>query len=515
MAENRTIQTQDELIEADAYFGIDSMMGRAIQAAEYQAMHPEYNPEHPVAEDRPGESVGPDGQYRINSNEESIQAQLEQIHALYSPEINKLLGSSALFSLLEYGAALYHLSSDDLRKQETPKIDQLDNMDTWFKTRKAAIWLLAKRVFAVRHYDETYKVLSLPEIIFNGSPAPSFRPIDETDKEIMKESCEYFFSDAQQEDISGGNPGRILPPVTPLPKTNKLWLPTSKAFQAILRLAKSGEKEKLPIDNRGTIVTMQIRGADTKKINGLSPLAKELFSTIGQMFYQFKMSPENKDKPLVVSTGTLYKRFSGKDDDYSPSETQLREIDKAMKELTETHISFDYSMQVEKHHLDRKKDFDPLNVSKRSAMVLADYTKASYKGNDLDAYTIYDVSSVYHNAFLIGQIATIKKDLLTGYMPKKQKAGIDDITLRRYLLLEIYRIQSDKKKKKITKPYTENLTFTTIASGSGFNASTPKLWRTLREKTEAYMREQIEAKNIIAYAPVFTQQKQTGISITV
>ena len=43
MEEKRKL-TPEELIEADAYFNLASMLGKSIQAAAFQAQHPEYDP---------------------------------------------------------------------------------------------------------------------------------------------------------------------------------------------------------------------------------------------------------------------------------------------------------------------------------------------------------------------------------------------------------------------------------------------------------------------------------------
>jgi hypothetical protein len=134
---------------------------------------------------------------------------------------------------------------------------------------------------------------------------------------------------------------------------------------------------------------------------------------------------------------------------------------------------------------------------------------------------------------MLNQIAAVERRLLTGEgVTQRQRSNIDDIDLRRYLLVEINRIKKDKEKrneairkenqrrarndqKPLVKDHTESINFSTISEGSGFNTSTPKLARSLREKVYDFMQEQAAAKNIKKADYKIIKRQYTGITITV
>jgi len=527
MEENRKL-TQEELLEAEAFFNLATMLGKSLQAAIFQADHPEYDPEIGIlnikepAEDsaEPEEPEEPETEAAqepadkeadatIHSNEANIDTQIAQLIALYDPRLKELIGSCALYPMTSLAFRQFAYSLGDINGNLSPE-----------DKRKAAIaWVIVKRVFAVRHPDETLRILSITDMIrgdvFLGPPPSRFRPMDSADEEMIIDTC-GLFSDELKADPISQTIDAITDNLSLIPKSDKIFLPRSQIFRNMLHIAKSGEKEEYPVDRRGTKIQVMILGKDKEKVLGLSPLARSLQSTIGQLLQQFRSVPGNETLPLIVSTDKIYREFAGKDDSYNPSDSQRKEIEEAMAVLTETYISMDYSIQAERHHLDRREGFDPDKVRHRTPLIMADHISAFHKGSFVkDAYRIWQAPPVYEHAAISNQIDSVDRRLLSGYMKQRQKAGIDEITLRRYLLVEINRIKYNKRKTKSSASYTEKLTFDTISLQSGFNASSPKLWRTLKEKVDIFMQEQVEAGNIQACNPAFTKQKQTGIYISV
>lgn len=520
--------TQEELLEADAFFNLASMLGRSIRAAAYQIQHPDYKPEEisvsvDLGEDDEAEAETPEESQApeatpANSmihSEGSMATQLAQVAAAHLVYFShECFRSSALFHLFLF--AYHHLKQDNTPKEDFAFPLTYSSED---ENIVAVAWVLAKRVFTICHPDETLNMLNICDNIIdviNGKlKTPTFRQAGKADLEMIEEGCNLFVVDASEEPVQQVVEA-MAENVSLLPKSDKLFLPRSILFRRMLDIAKTGEVENYPVDRRGTTIQVQIRGKDKEKVLGLSPLARSLQSTIGQMLQQFRAIPGNETKPIIVSTDKIYREFAGKDDSYSPSESQRKEIEEAMAVLMETYISLDYSIQVEKHHLDQKDGFAPDNVRHRTPLIMADHISAFHKGSMIkDAYRIWQAPAVYEHAFITGQIDTVDKRLLTGYTKERQKAGVDDITLRRYLLVEINRIKYNKRHQKITGNHTETINFASISSGSGFNTGSPKLWRTLRSKTETFLQEQVEANNIKKFSPVFVKQKQTGVSITV
>ena len=197
MDEKRTL-TQEERNEYTAYFNLADLLGRSIQAAAYQIQHPEYSPElitwdpplpPPVDEEEdeePAEAADhnpatPAEDPYIHSGEGSVNDQINQIVAMHTPGLFEFLQPSALFQMYALATSQFSYSFTTLDpEQDLPPAD---------KEKVALAWVIAKRVFAVRHPDETALIISATESAIREAKTIAFRPIDDTDHQFIVETC--------------------------------------------------------------------------------------------------------------------------------------------------------------------------------------------------------------------------------------------------------------------------------------------------------------------------------------
>ncbi len=195
--ENEKI-TSAEAREAEGFFNLASLLGRSIQAAAFSVTHPDYQPERFVWIDKPepqpieeeaeepeeeleetgGSDSAPERQY-IYSGEGSIDDQINQAIAMYTPGLRQFLEKTAL-------PALFHIACEQFSFEMTDPAQELSAND---KRAAALAWVIAKRVFAVRHMDETVYIISATESGIRENQNIKFRPLDETDTLFIVETC--------------------------------------------------------------------------------------------------------------------------------------------------------------------------------------------------------------------------------------------------------------------------------------------------------------------------------------
>ena len=194
--------TNAEAREAEGFFNLASLLGRSIQAAAFYITHPDYEPERIIWVDKPeappveeeedegpeeeeeepeetdGSDPVPEGQY-IHSGEGSIDDQIEQTIAMYTPGLKEFMEKTAL-------PAMFHIACEQFSFEMTDPEQELSPND---KRAAALAWVIAKRVFAVRHVDETVYIISATESGIRENPNIKFRPVDDTDALFIIETC--------------------------------------------------------------------------------------------------------------------------------------------------------------------------------------------------------------------------------------------------------------------------------------------------------------------------------------
>ena len=175
--------TQEELLEAEAFFNLATMLGKSIQSAVYQMDHPDYKPDvmvwtenkegepEPAADEESEIEAAPEAAQLepepvIHSGEANIDNQIVQIALLVHDErLKELIGTAALYPMLRLAAEQFSLNPDD----PSSNLSLVD-------MKKAAIaWAIVKRVFAVRHPDETLRILNISDSIRGNVSAENQR----------------------------------------------------------------------------------------------------------------------------------------------------------------------------------------------------------------------------------------------------------------------------------------------------------------------------------------------------
>lgn len=538
--------TVDELMEADAYFNIASLLGKSLLAAAFQIRHPDYNPDRIVWAERPepqeedeneeedeeelaeasGSEPAPAAQ-AIHSNEASLESQIEQLTSLYIPELYAFLKSSALYDMFRLAAAQFSFDEEKLAA------DVLTAED---KRKMAIAWVIVKRVFAVRHPDETLLIISATEKAVRDAKPVTFRPMDDTDRQFIIETCSLIQKDkpaAEEAPIA-----ELLETISQMPQSDMLYLPTAKAFrnQPIIATSPAGARISIDGKNPPTEIFLQITGEDGKKIDQLSHFEMNIEAAIGQMLQQFRAVPGNEHSPIHVTPDQIYRAYACLDSGHPVTPAQREATSKAVDKLIHTPATLDITEQLKRHtDLKDKPQYKTFRKGKIIGnLVTGSHTQRFYNGRMVeDSFTIHEIPMLYSYSAMLNQIAAVEKRFLTGEgVTQRQRSNIDDIDLRRYLLVEINRIKKDKERrneairkenqrrargdqKPLAKDHTESLNFETISKGSGFNISTPKLARSLREKVYDFMQEQAAAKNIKRADYKIVNRRYTGIVITV
>lgn len=196
--------TQRDVDEATAYFNLATLLGKSIQAAAFAVTHPGYQPERFIRPDRPpvqpeddededdeieAEDTAPATQWYdspvsgdrplIYSGEGSIDEQIEQLIAMYTPGLREFLFKSSL-------PLMFHLACDQFSFDMTDPGQEMGPTD---KRKAALAWVIVKRVFAVRHPDECVYIVSATESGIRENPNIQFRPLDDTDRLFIVETC--------------------------------------------------------------------------------------------------------------------------------------------------------------------------------------------------------------------------------------------------------------------------------------------------------------------------------------
>lgn len=527
----------ETILKLDDSFNIAMLLGKTILATAYQLspsddILPAVEDSAHVAGDvalENGNLVFPSDEY-----ETKIENQMRQLKALFKPEMQALLRPSALFDMLLFGASLFGIDSDSL---ETDYEKSNAN-----KIKAAVAWMIAKRVFSIRHPDETIKVVNLTEPVIRESSRLSFSPFDDADRIFVSEICNSVsFSDG-----SSSFQSEFTKVLSQLSSSGKIMLPSSKAFRMQREIAASGVERQLSV-GRGAIINASITGKDGKPL-GLSLFEMQIEATIGQLFQ------ENGFKTLYVSPAQIYRKYADLPADATVSPAEIKDTIEAMDKLIITPATLDFTEQIEKHtRMKRRDGFDYDNPKRRGTLITGVHDMNPIRTHNgfmiEDSFTIHEMPMFYAYSYAIGQIYTVPANYLTGGpeadpTSKKIKArhqdaqprriSKDDIALRRYLLeyIEYQKGEWEKRDKNLRRknkpvpPFFEfDLPFESIANvifkgndaaqkraeaaqkrtetntgkksqSSAKAGATEKQLRSLREQTYDFMMLQVKLGNI-------------------
>ena len=468
------------------------------------------------------------------------EAQLLQIDTFLRPEIRALFGAdSALYEL-------FHLAMIKFGAEDLPIEQQTQTMD---KSQLLLAWVLARQSFALRHFADIALMLEALHKLWTGSnPQPLSLPrasdkdtnlidyFSDALKQRLKKKAKSSrdSSDAEEEDEDGDPPS--LRAITEIIATGNLFLPTAKAFREQINIAAGIGTAKLDV-GKGAIIKAKITGADGKDSVHLTKFEMDIEATVGQLFQ------ENGFHTITVTPAQIYRKYSGMDTDDSVSPESVQKTIEALDKLIMTPAILDFTQQIEKHtRLKRRPHFDYESRSRKGTLITGVHDKkrsTTYRGTVVeDSFTIFDMPMFYAYSYAIGQLTTVPINLLTGEPAKAQYAKkthqkkinrsqrltSEDIGLRRYLLeqIEYQKGVWDKKKRKlrdtrkeVPETYDAYLLFSSIAEGVGYDVSTPKRSRSLREQVYAFMQEQAKLKNIKAAEYHIKGKAFIGVKVTI
>ena len=546
--------TQEELFEAEAAFNLASLLGRSIQAAAFSIRHPDYEPEQivwldkPVAppdtddddeeeEEEPEENDAslPDplaaadtpGLPVIHSNEASIDAQIEQLTALYIPELHTFLKTSALYDMFHLAASQFNF---DLKSS-----DPTQELSASDKKKAALAWIIVKRVFAVRHTQETLLIISATERAVRNAPAIPFLPMDDTDRQFITETC-ALIADTVIEDEDPIT--ATLATIAQIPPQDERYIAlANKAFREQRAIAARNRFTSVSVGNN---VTIQARiGKEGEPPVELSEFEMLIEQSIGEIIqYQTRLQGE-KCLPIAISPEQLYRWivYDGSSD-ATVSQQQREMVIQAFDKLIQTPAELHILEQLEKHTKLKSKPSYKKLLKNEGVMVgnlVTGMRVSLYRYNDKiinDALVIYSMPMFFYYSAFTGQLLKVDRKLLTGEDVKKnpsRNTAYDSI-LRNHILyrLNLIRQELKEKNKKIAqqakyhggkqKPfatYTKVILLATLAEECKVSLETPKKLEVFRNKVLDYMQELKQKGEIKAYEPKYESRRITGVSVTI
>lgn len=509
------IVTSDQMLEIDANFNLASLLGFTIMIAAYDLKKHKCE-----AEGLTFRHVGK--HFRID--EVSIDSQVEQLTALYVPEIYNLLKESALYDMFLIAADQFSFDKERLANDILTPLD---------KRKISVAWVVAKRVFAHIHTDEALQIISATEDDVTKAKPMTFKPMDDEEKQFLLEVCAHIKFDPHEDD---DQVEKTLETLSQMPHSDITYIPTSKAFRYQKKVSVHPGDVFLSVDNKNpaTEISMRINVDDGR--GALTEFDIQIEAAIGSMLQKFRSIPGNEHAPIHVSSDQIYREFAGFDSTHRVTQEQRETTSKAVEKLIHTPATLDITEQIKRHTgLQIKPQYEFFKKGKVSAnLVTGSHSQRYYNGRLVeDSFTIHEIPMLYKYSSLTSQIAAIDKKLISCISAaSRQRSGIDDVNLRRHLLIEINRIKQDKKKKnaaitrnnqkkaksdqqKLCENYTETLRFDTIAKTMDLNTSTTKLERTLREKVYDYLQELVKSSTIKEAEYKIVNRRYIGVSVTV
>lgn len=526
--------TQEELYEAEAAFNLASLLGRSIQAAAFQIKHPDYEPECIVWLDKPEPPADDEAEpeeeseekaedlnqipedQSIHSNEASIDAQIEQLTALYTPGVSDFLKPSALYDMFRLASSLFTFDEEKLAADILTPAD---------KRKMALAWVIVKRVFAVRHPDDTLHIINCTEAavrMTNGSY--HYKPFDEVDKQFITETCSMFLDDFK-EDKADNQPGEefIAEKLEQLKHSNVISSPTSLAFwrqseAAATGQKKSGEKKafKIPEVYKKPLpadIELTIAGPEGKPLE-ITGFDMALQATIGQMIR------ENNNKPVQATPAQVFRRCAGLDSNASVSATSVNETIESINKMRQADTTILYAQQLDaflkrKSKSSEKQPGFDYSVSKiEGKLINADRIRTAHvaaNGKIIDdVFVFYRAPIIEHYSYGFRQLMEVDKKYLAGALTKSTP---ENISFARYMLVQINRIKENKPSGNA--PYTESLTFEKIAARCVYDISNRAKLRNFQKKVFDYCENLVAMGHIKKVEQYYKGRVYVGLLITV
>jgi len=438
----------ETLLKLDESFNIASLLGKAILAAQSET-EASYASTTEAQQDKAQVDTVRGFEFQADEDEKEIAGQMRQLKAFFSPKIIEILRPSALYDMFMLSAERFGFDPSK----------QIDDYDSSCRFKAAIAWIIARRVFSVRHPEEAIRLINLPDSIKDTKPI-TFSPFDETDRAFVVEICNSVHVEDLVKVTKQSDYDKVLSQIS---ASGKIMIPASKAFRKQREIALSGVERDLNV-GRGAIIKASITGKDGKPL-GLSMFEMDIEATIGQLFQ------ENGFKTLCLSPAQIYRKYAELPSDATVSPAEIRETIEAMDKLIITPATLDFTEQIERHtRLKRRDGFDYENPKRRGTLITGVHdmnpvrTHNGYKIED--SFTIHEMPMFYAYSYAIGQIYTVPSNYLTGdtatdptakkiktkkKSDQQRRISKEDVSLRRYLLeyIEYQKGEWEKRDRKL------------------------------------------------------------------
>ena len=215
---------------------------------------------------------------------------------------------------------------------------------------------------------------------------------------------------------------------------------------------------------------------------------------------------ENGGCPITVTPAQIYRAFARMNANEPVGKDILDQVEESLDKLMFSPAKIEFTEQLKNFKRMKKQedyDYTSKDAGKITENVISGSKLENYmwSGNKHDiAYTIYSYPSFYKYSKIVGNIATVRNELLTGDAtktkglpspktiqgePSKRKT-VQYITLQ-YFILE--KIQIMKGYKKSRKPYSNKLLMEDLMREANVDPSNRSSKQRLKNSVEKYLTE--------------------------
>ena len=319
------------------------------------------------------------------------------------------------------------------------------------------------------------------------------------------------------ENVAAAQPSAY--PLTEFAKSDDIFIPTSKLWQRQHDIAAEGKfGQTLDIARRGSSPVIVSATISDKEGN---PLKIDGIRRGAQMAIGNLIDKNGGALPVVITPEQVYREWAGLEPSAVVTEQQAAEMEEAIDSLTSAPAKIDFTAQLQQHkHIKKQPDYDyESDQAGRFSgnLITAEKVEAIRKnGSRTVAYRVYSYPMQYRYSHVVGQMAQVKRSLLTGgekpAIKTDNKAAAQgnsrDVSMRHNVLTRIERMKKDDKgsRKILLSEVAEDL-YVTL---------TRQTERTLIKNLEQYLGELQEQGEIKDYAPVMGgrgNRKHIGFSV--
>lgn len=318
--------------------------------------------------------------------------------------------------------------------------------------------------------------------------------------------------------------GKELEKLTEISRADFFGLPLSKAWQRQNAIAAEGAAgRELNVGTKtaaGEVkITAQISDMDGKPLT-ISEIQKGVQRAIGDLINE---AGGKKALPITVSPAQIYRAYARLPFDAMVTAQQEAEMEAAMKTLMFAPSSINFKAQLQKHkHIEKQKDYDYEGEAAgklEGNLVQAQKLEGTAKnGARVVAYKIYDYPVYYMYSHVVGQVAWLRNELLTGSTkpatkPAKAEAqeGAQYVAVKEIILTRVMNMKREQKQKN-RKTCPRLIRAEEVAEDCEIELTRQKE-RTLLKNMALYLEQLKEQGEIKGYEETKQGRKIAGYSI--